>query len=278
MVRVHLPDINQLLNFPDLYRYSYATTYRSMLDDLAQIRGLLANNPRKEGVIPIGIADFAPKFGQDGWNTQAPALAASGLMTADLASQAMRVSLDDGKQAIKYACYGELNRPSYSSLMINPDFEAADIETWGQSPSYLAFELATELQGGIPLMMTELEGPRISVSKEGKLQGIGNVPLVSMFATGDPAEGVAWILIVNRDMERPVRCEISLDMAGLAAPELSLRQLEFKSLLSTNLAGESVKAPLPTPGSKRTVVADDFAVTVDRAGVALVILEAMEVD
>ncbi len=277
VVRVYLPNIDQLLNLPDLYRYSYAMAYRSMLDDLAQIRGLLANNPRKEGVIPIGIADFAPKFGKDGWNTQAPARAASALMTADLAMQAMRVSLDNGKQAIKYACYGELNSRTYTSLMINPEFEPAEIDTWGQSPSYLAFEMVNELQGGLPLMMTELEGPRFSVSKEGELQGISNVPLISIFATGDPDEGVAWILLVNRDLERSVRCEISLDMTGLAAPELSLRQLEFKSLLSTNLEGEDVKAPLPTPGSKRTVVADDFTVTVGRAGVALVTLEAMEV-
>ena len=170
VLRVYLPDIDQLLNYPDLYRYSYAMAYRTMLDDLAQLRGLLANNPRKEGPIPMAIADFKPFFGSSGWNTEASSLAASALITADLAMQAMRVSLDDGKQSIRYACYGDLNAPSYNSLMINPDFEAAQVETWGQSPSYLAFEMATTLQGGLPLMMTELAGPDYDLQKEGELR------------------------------------------------------------------------------------------------------------
>ena len=278
VLRAHLPDIDQLLDFPDLYRYSYALSYRTMMDDVAQIRGLLLNNPRKEGTIPLAFADLSPDFGQTGWNTHAPSQAGSALITADLAMQALRLSLDEGRQTVRYACYGELNAPTHSSLMINPDFEAAQLETWGQSPSYLALELATHLQGGIPLMMTELKGPGYDVGKAGDLPGMSNVPLVTAYSTGDPGDGKAWILILNRDLERSVRCRISLDMDGLAAPEVSVRQMEFESLLSTNLASEDVRAPLPTPGSKRTVAADGFTVTVDRAGVALVTLEAMEVD
>ncbi len=272
VVKVHLPEIEQLMNFPDLYRYSYAIAYRTMLDDLAQIRGLLANNPRKEGVIPVAFAGFEPDFGETGWNTHVPSMAASALLTADMAMQMMRVSLDDDKQSIRYACYGELNTRSYSALMVNPDFEATNIETWGKSPSYLAQEMASTLQGALPLLVTELEGPSYKVTKEGDLPGQSNIPLISVFVTGDPDTGKAWILLLNRDLARSVDCRISIDMTGLAAPNLTVRRIHFDSILSTNLAGEDVTAPLPT--SKRVVDPDGFSVTVDRAGVVLLTLES----
>jgi alpha-L-arabinofuranosidase len=278
VVKVQLPDINQLLNFPDLYRYSYAMTFRNTLDDLAQLRGLLANNPRKEGPIPLAIADFEPDFGDEGWNTQAPSMAASALMTADMAMQLMRVSLEQGKQSVRYACYGQLNSPSYSSLMINPDFEAAGIDTWGQSPNYLAFELATRLQGGLPLIVTELEGPGFDVARQGELPGLNDVPTLSAFATGDTEEGDAWILLINRDLGRSVKCKMSLDMTGISTTlNMSLRSIRFDSLLANNLAGEEVTSPLPTPSSRKTVVASEFTVTIERASVMLLTLESKEV-
>jgi len=274
VLKVELPDIDFLLNFPDLYRYSYAETMRSMRDDMAQLRGLLLTHARDDP-IPIAFANFEPSFGNEGWNTQAPAYAASALLTADMAMQMLSVALDDGEQSIKYGCYGELNTPTYSSLMINPDFEAAYIDNWGQSPNYLAFELATVLQGSRPLALTELEGPSFDVSREGDLSAYTNVPIVSAFATGDTGDGTVHILILNRDLQRSVKVRISVEMRGLSpAPELSVRHLRFESLLSTNLAGEMVTAPLPTHGSKRMVDADDFTVTVGRAGIALVTLES----
>jgi alpha-L-arabinofuranosidase len=278
VVKVHLPDIDQLLNYPDLYRYSYAMTFRNALDDLSQLRGLLANNPRKEGPIPLAIAGFEPYYGDEGWNTQAPAMAASAVVTADMAMQLMRVSLDQGKQSVRYACYGELNSPTYSSLMINPDFDAAEIDTWGQSPNYLAFELATRIQGSMPLIVTELEGPDFDVTRQGELPGINDVPMVSVYASGDPADGDAWILLVNRNLERSVKCKMSLDMSGISTKlNMSERSIDFDSLLATNLGGEEVRAPLPTPDERRVVLANEFSVTVERAGVMLITLESREV-
>lgn len=277
VLKVDLPDYELLLNFPDLYMYSYAETLRSMRDHLAQLRGLLLTQTRGEP-IPIAFASFEPSFGSEGWNTEAPGYAASALITADMAMQILSTTLDDGVQSVKYGCYGELNTPTYSSLMINPDFEAAHIDTWGQSPNYLAFELASKLQGLKPLALTELDGPTYDLEREGGFQPHNNVPYVSAFATGDTGEGTVQILLLNRDLLRSVKCQISVDMRGLSVtPELSVRHLEFESLLSTNLAGQSVTAPLPTPGSKRTVAPDGFTVTIGRAGVALVTLRSEEV-
>ena len=277
VVKVELPDIDLLLNYPDLYRYSYAQTLKMLRDHLAQVRGLLATLPRNP--IPVAFACFEPDFGPGGWNTQAPSYAASALITADLAMQMLNVAMEDGKQSVRYACYGELNTPTYSSLMINPDFEWAHIETWGQSPNYLAFEMATALQGGKPLVVTEISPVTYSVDRGGELPALRNVPLVSAFATGDLEAGTVTILIVNRDLERSVTCRISVQMTGLsAAPQLSVRTLQFESLLNTNLVEPTVRAPLPIPDSKRVVAKDDFKVTIEPAGIALLILEPKEVD
>lgn len=274
VVRVHLPEIDQLLNFPDLFLYSYATAYRTMLDDVAQIRGLLANNPRKEGTIPLAFAGFGPDYGENGWNIHVPSMAASALITADLAMQILKVSLDDGRPSVRYACYDELNTRSFSALMVNPDFEATHVETWGQSPNYLAFDLVNDLQQGQPFLVTELEGPDFDVRREGELSGHSNVPIISAFAAGAPSSGKAWVLLLNRDLSRSVKCTISLDMAGLTAPNMSVRSLRFESILSTNLAGKSVTSPLPIPRSNRAVDTDSFSVTVERAGVVLLTLES----
>jgi alpha-L-arabinofuranosidase len=278
LVKVNLPNIEHLLNFPDLYAYAYAQTLMGMRNDLAQLRGLLATHPREDGDIPLAVAGFQPDFGDEGWNTQAPAYAASGLITADLAMQLISLSLEDGKQSVRYACYSELNTPTYSSLMINPSFDPANIETWGQSPNYLAFELAKGLQGGKPLTVTQLEGPSYDIAAEREVSAILNVPFVSAIATGDIAEGTVHILLVNRDLHQSIKCRINVEMTGLsAAPRLSVRHLQFESLLSTNLAGEDVTAPLPTLGSKRIVDPNDFTITLKRAGVVLVTLETQGV-
>ncbi len=275
VVKVHLPDIELLLNIPDLYRHSYAQTVRGMMDDLAHLRGLMATHPRGKGPIPLAIANFEPNFGDEQWNTQAPAYAASGLITADLAMQILAVSLDDGMQSVRYGCYGELNTRTYSALMINPGFEAAHIDTWGQSPNYLAFEMATILQGGKPLSVTVLEGPSYDVARERELPGFINVPLVSAYATGVRDDGTVRILLVNRDIHRSVHVRMTVEMTGLlTGPVLSVRHLKYESILNTNLAGQKITAPLPTPGSKRIVDADDFSVTIHRAGIALVTLES----
>jgi alpha-L-arabinofuranosidase len=274
VVKVHLPNIEHLVNFPELFSYAYAQTLRGMRDDLAQLRGLLATHSREDGEIPLAVAGFGPNFGGDGWNSQVPAYAASGLITADLAMQLLSVALDNGQRSVRYGCYGELNTPSYSSLMINPDFDVAQIETWGQSPNYLAFELATALQGGKPLTVTELDGPSYDIPEEMGLPPLNNVPVVSAFATGQLDDGTVHILLLNRDLHKSVKVRINVEMRGLSpGPELSVRQLKFESILSTNLVNEDVTAPLPTVGSKRTVDANDFTVTLKRAGVVLVTLE-----
>jgi alpha-L-arabinofuranosidase len=273
VVRVVLPDIDTLLSYPELYKYSYAQTVRTMLDDLAQLRGLLATKNRYGNPIPIAIASFEPSFGEDGWNTKAPANAASALLTADMAIQLLNVALDGGRQSLKYACYGELNTPTYSSLMINPDFDAAHLETWGKSPNYLAFQLCSELQGNKPLRIIELEPVTYDVAPERELTGVNNVPLVSAIAVGDPEDGKVWILLINRDITRSVDCRISIDMTGLSPrPELSQRSIQFDSLLDTNLAEEKVTAPLPNKDSKFRVDLDGFFVTLERAGVMLLTL------
>ncbi|UCC93151.1 MAG: hypothetical protein JSW25_00285 [Thermoplasmata archaeon] len=278
VVKVHLPDIEVLVNFPELFSYSYAQTMRGMRDDLSQLRGLLAIHTREEGDIPLAVAGFKPDFGSSGWNTQVPAYAASALITADMAMQLLSVTLEDGRQTVRYACYGELNTPTYSALMINPRFEAAHIETWGQSPNYLAFELATALQGGKPLIVTELAGPSYDVAEEMGLPPLNNVPVVSAFATGDIEKGTVHILLINRDLEGSVKVRINVDMTGLSpAPQLGVRHLEFESILNTNLIDEDVTAPLPTPRSKRNVDPHDFTVTLDRASVVLVTLESQGV-
>lgn len=277
VVKVDLPDIDLLLDFPDLYRYSYAETLRSMRDHMAQLRGLLIAQSR-EDPIPLAIASFEPSFGSSGWNTEAPANAASALITADLAMQMLSTALDDGEQSILYGCYGDLNTPTYSSLMINPDFEAAHIETWGQSPNYLALELASKMEGLKPLGLTVLEGPTYDLPREGEFLPHNNVPYISAFAVGDTTDGTVRILIVNRDLTRSIKCHVSVDMRGLSArPEMSVRELEFESILSTNLVGQDVTSPLPSPDSRRGVSPDGFSVTVGRAGVALVTLRSEEV-
>jgi len=148
------------------------------------------------------------------------------------------------------------------------------VDTWRQSPNYLAFKLVTALQGGRPFLVSDLEGPSFDVAKESELPGFRNVPVISAYASGDPLTGKAWVLLVNRNLQRSIKCRMSLDMQWLTAPELSVRRIQFDSLLSTNLADEDVTSPLPTPGSKRSVDATGFSVTLDRAGVVLLTLES----
>lgn len=272
VVSVHLPGIDTLLDFPDLFRYSYATTMRNLMDDLDQLQRLLATTSRGGGPIPLGIASFQPEFGDSGWNTQAPGYAASAVITADMAIQLLDATLENGKQRIRYACYGELNTPTYEALMINPDFEASHLDTWGRSPNYLAFQLATKLQGGEPLLVSQLEPVTFDVETGRDLSGVKNVPLVSAFATGDPDKGIVHILLLNRDLERTVDCRLDVEMTGLSSlASLSVRPIDHESLLGTNLARETVRSP--PPDDDRDVNPSGFKVRLGPASVVLLTLE-----
>jgi len=272
VVSVQLPGIDTLLNFPDLFRYSYAYTMRNLMDDLDQLQRLLATTSRGSVPIPVGIASFQPEFGSSGWNTQAPGYAASAVLTADMAVQLLEATIEDGTRYIMYACYGELNTPTYEALMINPDFEASHLDTWGRSPNYLAFQLVAQLQGAEPLLVSQLEPVTYEVEPERGLHGAKGVPLVGAFATGDAEKGTVHLLMLNRDLDRTLECRVDLEMAGLSSlAVLTVRPIVQKSMLDTNLAREMVSSPVPD--SERNVNPSGFKVMLEPASVVLVTLE-----
>jgi alpha-L-arabinofuranosidase len=243
VMKVYLPRIDILLNPEDLYRYSYAHTFASMRADMNLIQGLLSSQAaQRPSGIPLAIASFEPHFGNEGWNTLAPAFAGSALITADLAMQAMEKTLGDGKRDLLYACYGELNTPTPSSLMVNPDYEEAYTETWLRSPSYYAMAMCAELQGGRPLEIAPpISKPDYAVGEEKGLTGVKNVPIVSAFATLNPDGVTVTMVIINRDMEARAKCKIRID-EWPGRMKLDLHEIAFDSLISNNLAVEGVSS------------------------------------
>ena len=268
VLKVNLPDIEHLLNPDELYKYSYAHTYGAIRSNLAQIQGLLAPKAvQRPGGIPIAIASFEPTFGSEGWNTRVPSQAGSAIITADIAMHLIGETMNNGKKTIEYACYGELNTPGYSSLMINPTFAEGHVDTWQRSPNYLAMDMVSELQGMMVLGLAELRNPTYSVSDERYLPGVVDVPLVSALAMSGFPEPRMTIALINRDVDGPVRCRITIDnWPGII--KIDGRVSEFDSLLSDNLGVESVTVrPLD-----RTDSGPDIELTIPSASIVVVTL------
>jgi hypothetical protein len=269
VVKVKLPGIDALLNPEDLYRYSYAREYESIRLDFAQLRGLLKSYSgfRPNG-IPIAIASFEPDFGVEGWNTQAPSQAGSSLLTADLAMQFIAQSMDGTSKAIEYACYGELNTPHFSSLMINPDFDEAHIDEWQRSPNYLPYSMAIELQGRKLVPIGELDVPTFSVTGEKDLPAVKNVPIISSVASSKGNDGPLSIMMINRDLDRSVSCRITIE-GWSGRLNLTVQKLTFESLLSTNLADMDVSIKT----ADRTVGGPNITISIGPASVLLLTVE-----
>lgn len=276
VVKVNLPSIESLMNFGDLYTYSYADVYASLSEDLRDLRKLIDKMDHREGSIPIplAIAFYEPFYGEEAWNIPVPANAGSALITADMAMQFLGIALRNGVRSVEYACFGQLNTPTYSALMINPDFEQVHVDTWRRSPSYFAFQMCTELQGGKPLGISDLHPITFDVLTEKELQGYKDVPVVSAIGSLVSESETIKILLVNRDLDREVICNINLEIEGLTGPmQVSTRTIHFDSILSNNLAGSVVTSPLPTTTDAKTFKPPDFKITLPIAGVVLVTIE-----
>jgi len=274
VVKVNLPAIESLMNYGDLYTYSYADVYASLSEDLRDLRKLIEKIDPRPGGIPLAIAFYEPFYGEEGWNIPVPANAGSALMTADMAMQFLDIALRDGVRSVEYACFGQLNTPTYSALMINPDFEQAHLDAWHRSPSYFAFQMCTELQGGKPLSITDQHPISFDTPVEKELQGHKNVPVVSAIASLVSESETIKILLVNRNLDREVICNINLEIEGLSGPmQVSTRTILFDSILSNNLAGSDVTSPLPTSTDAKNFKPPDFKVTLPIAGVVLITIE-----
>ena len=275
VVKVNLPAIESLMNFGDLYTYSYADVYASLSEDLRDLRKLIDKmEPTRSGEIPLAIAFYEPYYGEEGWNIQIPANAGSALMTANMAMQFLDIALRDGVRSVEYACFGQLNTHTYSALMINPDFDQVHVDTWHRSPSYFAFQMCTELQGGKPLGISDLHPITFDALAEKELPGHNDVPVVSAIGTLDVESETIKILLVNRHLDREVICNINLEIEDISGPMLvSTRTILFDSILSNNLAGSVVTSPLPTTTGTKTFTPPDLKVTLPIAGVVLITIE-----
>jgi hypothetical protein len=274
VVKVDLPAITDLLGYRDLYSYSYGHVYRNLLDDLGQLRGLLEANVQRN--VPIAIASFGPFFGEEGWNTQYPANAGSGLIT-NFARREPR-ELGGYQNTVEYLCYGELNTPSYPALMINPEFEAAFTGTWDRSPNYLAFQMCLRLQGGRPLSVTVVDPLTFDLEAAGNLDSSKNVPLISTVASSDLEGTTIVMVLINRDLDMSIRCRINVDMPTMIGPvRAQTRTMLFESMLSNNLATERVTAPLRVASDIKTYFPDEIYVTVPPSTIVTLTLNQMGV-
>jgi hypothetical protein len=242
VVKVQVPDIDQLLSPDRLFEYSYAKTWQmvrsSLTSDLCALERLLEPTARdRPGGVPLAIASFGPDFGREGWNVETPSFAGSALITADMASTFVERSMDGANQNILYACYGELNTPTHQSLMVNPDMDDFYQDGWARSPNYHAMDMCAELQGGRLLPITDYDQPTFSTRAEKDLPKVKDVPITSVVVTrkGD----VMNMLVLNRDLDRSVDCRITMD-GWLGTKEVDVRQLAFDSLLSHNLVSNDV--------------------------------------
>jgi alpha-L-arabinofuranosidase len=274
VVKVDLPDIGSLLTYPDLYTYSYAQVLTELSENLRGLRGLLNRLDARPGGVPLAIAFFEPYYGTEGWNTQAPANAASAVMTADMAIQALDIALQDGQQTLKYACFGQLNTPSYSALMINPDFDEAHLDTWQRSPSYYAFQMCSEIQQGRPLRISDLHPIVFEVAPEDELEGYRDVPVLSVIGSHDPDTSTIQLLLVNHDLDRPIQCHLNINLTGLFGKLILMKRvIRFESILDNNLGSVQVTSPLPTTTAARTFTPPVVSVELPPAGVVLVTIK-----
>jgi len=235
-VTVRTPRVSVLLDVPDLFAYSYARTYESLQDDLAQLRGLLYF-PNE---VPIAISSFVPDFTSRGWNTDAPACAGSALITANIAMEALRSAASSDPRALLYACYGDISSRSYTSMLVNPDFEANAGSAWLPSPSYFAMDLCSVLHGMVCVEVARLRTSEYSVGGERALTAIRGVPTVDAVA-GISADGLtARVVIINREVDGPSRVVVSVEgWSGLMSVTRTV--ISSDSLLTTNLLGDGVR-------------------------------------
>lgn len=263
VVSVDLPRIDLLLDPEDLYSYSYARTYESIRDDMTQLQGLLSTWGRDRAEdIPIAIASFEPDFGSSGWNTEAPAQAASSVITANVALEVLRRSLDGNSQRILYSCYGELNTPQFSSLLTNPAFEDARMESWYRSPNYFVIDMCTELQGLRMLSTAPYRVPTFSVDEEKGLRGVKNVPYGDSLASISDDNRTIEMVLINRDFNREATFELIID-GWYGTIEVQERWISSVSPLSNNLLWEGVVIS----SDLRNVSATGFEVKVPNASV-----------
>ena len=278
VVKVNMPGIESLLDYEDLFQYSYAKVAKTFSENLRELRQLIDRLDVRSGGVPIAFGFYGPYFGDSGWNTQAPSDAGTALITADLSMQILDIALKDGVRLVKYACYSQLNTLDHSALMINPEFEMAHIDTWQRSPSYYAFQLCGQLQGGKPLSVTSLKGVTFDLPAERELDSYKDVPYVSAIGTMDLDSSTIHLLIINRDLERSVDCRLNFDVAGLSGPlQLQRRIIIFDSVLADNLAGENVRSPLPVSTQAKVFTPPDVTISIPNAGVVLVTIRPEEV-
>jgi alpha-L-arabinofuranosidase len=235
-VTVKVPRLDVLLDAPDMFAYSYARTYETLQEDLAQLRGLLYF-PNE---VPIAISSFVPDFTSRGWNTDAPAYSGSAVITANIAMEALRSAASDDPRSMLYACYGDISSRSYSALLVNPDFAANAGGTWQPSPSYIALDLCSVLQGMVSVEVARLRAAEYSMGGERSLPAIRGVPIVDAIA-GISADGLtARAIIVNREVDGPSRVVLSVEgWSGLVSVTRTV--ISSESLRSTNLLGEGVR-------------------------------------
>ncbi len=235
-IAVRVPRLDVLLDAPDMFAYSYARTYETLQDDLAQLRGLLYF-PNE---VPIAISSFMPDFTSRGWNTDAVSYAASAVITANIAMEALRSAASTDPRALLYACYGDISSRSYSSLLVNPDFAANVGATWQQSPSYIALDLCSALQGMVPLEVARLRTSEYSVGGERSLPAVRGVPTVDAISGISPDGRTIRVVVINREVDGPARVVLAVaGWSGLVSVTRTVVSAE--SLLSTNLLGEGVR-------------------------------------
>jgi len=234
-VTVRVPRLDVLLDAPDMFAYSYARTYETLQEDLAQLRGLLY----PPNVVPFAISSFIPDFTSRGWNTDAPAYAGSAVITANIAMEALASSASSDPRALLYACYGDISSRSYSALLVNPEFAANAGGTWALSPSYLALDLCSALQGMVRVEVARLHAAEYSVGGERSLPAIRRVPVVDAIA-GISEDGLtAKVIIINREVDGPSRVVLSVEgWSGLVSVTRTI--ISSQSVLSTNLLKEGV--------------------------------------
>ncbi len=270
VVTIHLPRIDLLLNADDLYRYSYAmvvNSAQSIENDLSELRDMIDSVIYPSRMVPIAIASFSADFTNSGWNTQAPAQSGSVPIVAEIAMEVLRKTLQDDHRMLLYACYSELNTPTFASLLINPDFEEAEVDKWERSSAYLVMDLVRQLQEGVLLATDADNVPTYEVEEVAGLPQVKDVPLLGTLATFDPEANRTGLLLVNRDITRAIDCKVTV--AGWTSRyDLVVQSIESDTLLSSNLNIEEVTIDRST----RRVSGNVFELTVPRASLTLVLI------
>jgi alpha-L-arabinofuranosidase len=270
VVTIHLPRIDLLLNADDLYHYSYAmvvNSAQSIENDLSELRDMIDSVIYPSRRVPIAIASFFADFTSSGWNTQAPAQAGSVPIVADIAMEVLRKTIEENHRMLLYACYSDLNTPTFASLLINPDFKEAEVDKWERSTSYLVMDLIGELQEGILLNTDADDVPTYAVEEVTGLPHVKDVPVMGSLATYNPTSNRTGLLLVNRDISRDIKCKVTV--AGWTNRyDLIVESIESETLLSSNLNIEEVTIVRET----RRIGGNVFEITVPRAAITLVLI------